>query len=135
MEPSLRLGGALGIAPAASAFLISVAGYTVAAVLVELFLRPDPLAIARRLHESASAGAVAAAARGLAEILSDVRVQLALATLPLSQFVMISTRSPPPVYLHDHGHTVRTIGAAVALHLGGMYIASPLSGWLCDRLG
>jgi len=57
MEPSLRLGGALGIAPAASAFLISVAGYTVAAVLVELFLRPDPLAIARRLHESASAGA------------------------------------------------------------------------------
>jgi MFS family permease len=135
MEPSLRLGGALGIAPAASAFLISVAGYTVAAVLVELFLRPDPLAIARRLHESASAGAAAAPARGLAEILSDVRVQLALATLTISQFVMISTTSTSPVYLHDHGHTVRTIGVAVALHLGGMYIASPLSGWLCDRLG
>jgi MFS family permease len=135
MEPSLRLGGALGIAPAASAFLISVAGYTVAAVLVELFLRPDPLAIARRLHESASAGVAAAPARGLAEILSDVRVQLALATLTISQFVMISTTSTSPVYLHDHGHTVRTIGVAVALHLGGMYIASPLSGWLCDRLG
>jgi MFS family permease len=42
MEPSLRLGGALGIAPAASAFLISVAGYTVAAVLVELFSAPGP---------------------------------------------------------------------------------------------
>ena len=48
---------------------------------------------------------------------------------------MISTTSTSPVYLHDHGHTVQTIGVAVALHLGGMYVASPLSGWLCDRLG
>jgi MFS family permease len=37
--------------------------------------------------------------------------------------------------LHDHGHHVHTIGLAVSAHLGGMYIASPLSGWLADRLG
>jgi len=30
---------------------------------------------------------------------------------------------------------VQTIGVAVGLHLAGMYVASPLSGWLCDRLG
>ena len=48
---------------------------------------------------------------------------------------MISTTSTSPVYLHDQGHTVRTIGVAVSLHLGGMYVASPLSGWLCDRFG
>jgi MFS family permease len=107
----------------------------VAAILIEMFLRPDPLAIARRLHESVLAGVEAAPARALGEILSDLRVQLALATLTISQFVMISTTSTSPVYLHDQGHTVQTIGVAVALHLGGMYIASPLSGWLCDRLG
>jgi MFS family permease len=39
------------------------------------------------------------------------------------------------VYLHDHGHHVRTIGLAVSAHLAGMYITSPLSGWLCDRFG
>jgi MFS family permease len=39
------------------------------------------------------------------------------------------------VYLHDQGHPVGTIGLGVALHLGGMYICSPLSGWLSDRLG
>ena len=27
------------------------------------------------------------------------------------------------------------IGVAVSLHLAGMYVASPLSGWLCDRFG
>ena len=135
MEPTLRLGGFFGIEPTASAFLISVAGYSVAALLVELFLRPDPLAVARHLHESAVAGRPAAPARALGEILADVRVQLALATLTISQFVMISTTSTSPVYLHDQGHNVQTIGVAVSLHLGGMYVASPLSGWLCDRLG
>ena len=135
MEPALGLGRSFGMAPEASAFLISVAGYAVAALLVELFLRPDPLAVARQLHESVASGRPAEPARGLGEILGDVRVQLALATLTIRQFVMISTTSTSPVHLHDHGHTVQTIGLAVSLHLGGMYVASPLSGWLCDRLG
>jgi MFS family permease len=64
-----------------------------------------------------------------------VRVQIALATLSVSQFVMIATTSTSPLYLHDQGHTVGTIGLAVSLHLGGMYVASPLSGWLADRFG
>ena len=48
---------------------------------------------------------------------------------------MISTTSTSPLYLHDQGHTVGTIGVAVSLHLAGMYVASPLSGWLRDRFG
>src|SRR6185295_8310154 len=52
-----------------------------------------------------------------------------------SQFVMISTTSTSPLYLHDQGHTVGTIGVAVSLHLAGMYVSSPLSGWLSDRFG
>src|SRR5262245_49836247 len=135
MEPALRLGRALGLPPEASAFLISVAGYVVAALLVELFLRPDPLAVARLLHERVASAGAAESARGLGDILADVRVQLSLATLTISQFVMISTTSTSPVYLHDQGHTVQTIGLAVSLHLGGMYVASPISGWLCDRFG
>src|SRR5213593_4351241 len=51
MEPALRAGGAVGVSPAASAFLISVGGYALAALLVELLLRPDPLTVARQLHE------------------------------------------------------------------------------------
>jgi MFS family permease len=64
-----------------------------------------------------------------------VRVQIALTTLMVGQFVMIATTSTSPVYLHDQGHQVGTIGVAVALHLAGMYVTSPLSGWLADRVG
>jgi MFS family permease len=135
MAPALRAGALLGVSPTASAFLISVAGYAVAALLVEVFLRPDPLAIARRLQDTLDVGRLPVAARSLGAILADPRVQIALATLAISQFVMISTTSTSPVYLHDQGHRVNTIGLAVSLHLGGMYVASPLSGWLCDRFG
>jgi MFS family permease len=134
MGPALRGGRLLGLAPEASAFLISVAGYAAAALLMELFLRPDPLLIARRL-QATPAGRADSRARSLGAILGDVRVQIALASLTISQFVMISTTSTSPVYLHDQGHTVQVIGLAVSLHLAGMYVASPLSGWLCDRFG
>ena len=135
MEPALRAGNLLGVAPAASAFLISLGGYALAAIVIEILLRPDPLAIARETHAIAAASRPHEPARSLGAILGDVRVQLALATLTISQFVMISTTSTSPVYLHDQGYGVQTIGLAVSLHLGGMYVASPLSGWLCDRVG
>jgi len=135
MAPALTLGALLSVPATASAFLISVAGYGIAALLTFCFLRPDPLAIARHDQATADAGRPAGAARALGAILADVRVQIALATLSVSQFVMISTTSTSPLYLHDQGHTVGTIGVAVSLHLAGMYVASPLSGWLADRFG
>lgn len=134
MGPALRVGHWLGVDPTASAFLVSVAGYGLAAVLIQAFLRPDPLAIARQ-REAAATDRPAAAARPFSAILGDLRVQIALAALTISQFVMIATTSTSPVYLHDQGHQVGTIGLAVSMHLAGMYVASPLSGWLCDRFG
>ena len=62
-------------------------------------------------------------------------MRIAVGTLMASQVVMIGTTSTSPVHLRDHGGSVSTIGLAVGMHLGGMYIASPLSGWLCDRFG
>lgn len=135
MGPALALGVRLDVPDTASPFLVSVAGYGVAAVLTFLFLRPDPLVLARRDAAEADTGRPAGLARSLGAILADARVQIALATLSISQFVMISTTSTSPLYLHDQGHTVGTIGVAVSLHLAGMYVASPLSGWLSDRFG
>jgi hypothetical protein len=81
-------------------------------------------------------GRTAVTARSLGVILNDVRVQIALATLAVSQFVMISTTSTSPLYLHDQGHNVQTIGLAVSLHLAGMYVAVARSrAGSADRFG
>jgi len=135
MGLAVEVGRPLGLPPVGSAFLISLAAYSLALVLTETLLRPDPLLIARQIQERDSPSSLIGRARTLGEILADPRVRLALGTLMTSQLVMIGTTSTSPVYLHDRGHPVPTIGLAVSMHLGGMYIASPLSGWLSDRVG
>jgi len=135
MPGAVRVGATVGLSPVGSAFLISVAGYGLAAAVVQALLRPDPLTIARQLEQESDGPRAEAPARSLGEIFTEPRARIAVGTLMVSQVVMIGTTSTSPVYLHDQGHTVSTIGLAVSMHLGGMYVASPLSGWLCDRFG
>jgi MFS family permease len=135
MEPAVRLGSVLGVAGVASSFLISLAGYGLAAVLIQALLRPDPLAIARAREPSPAAGGPPRRRRPPGEIVREPRVALAFITLMVSQLVMIGTTSTSTLYLHDQGHAVGTIGVATSLHLAGMYVSSPLSGWLSDRFG
>lgn len=125
----------LGLPSVGSPFLIGLLGFGLAALLVEALLRPDPLTVARQLEDPIATDRPAEAARPLRAILRQPSVRLALGALMTSQLVMIGTTSTSPVYLHDHGHHVDTIGLAVSLHLAGMYVASPLTGWLCDRFG
>ena len=135
MAPALAVGVLIGATAMASGFLISVAGFALAALLIQVLLRPDPLAIARRMEATTTVGRSVAPPRRLRAAMGDVRVQIAFATLGIGQLVMIGTTSTSPVYLHMHGYPVSLIGIAVALHLAGMYVASPLSGWLSDRVG
>jgi MFS family permease len=135
MTPAVHVGALLGLSPVGSAFLISVAGFGLSALMIEALLRPDPLTIARQAEAAVAAGSPPAPVRRPDAILREPRVRIAFGSLMAGQLVMIGTTSTSPVYLHDHGHQVGTIGLAVAMHLGGMYVASPLSGWLADRLG
>jgi len=135
LGPAAWSAGPLGLPVVGSPFLIGLAGFGLAALLVEALLRPGPLTVAAQLEDPAKADRPAEPARPLRTILRQPSVRLALGALMTSQLVMIGTTSTSPVYLHDHGHHVDTIGLAVSLHLAGMYAASPLTGWLCDRFG
>jgi MFS family permease len=138
MVPAARLGALVGISSVASSFLISVAAFAAAAVLIQVLLRPDPLAVARQIEQveqRATPTPRRARVRPAREIFREPRVIIALAAMTTGQLVMIGTTSTAPLYLHDQGHQATVIGLSVSLHLGGMYVGSPLSGWLCDRFG
>jgi MFS family permease len=138
MAPAARLGALVGISSVASAFLISVGAFGAAAILIQALLRPDPLAVARQIElaeQRATSAPRGARVRPSREIFREPRVIIALAAMTTGQLVMIGTTSTAPLYLHDQGHQATVIGLSVSLHLGGMYVGSPLSGWLCDRFG
>ncbi|WP_206506331.1 MFS transporter [Streptomyces chrestomyceticus] len=138
----------LGVPRLAGPFLLAVVAYAAAAVVLGVFLRPDPLRLARRLAEVREAAeADAAPALGAAEDTStdpaavpaprtDTRkLATGAAVMTFTQLVMIAIMTMTPVHMRAHGHATETAGLVIALHVAAMYLPSPLTGMLVDRIG
>ncbi|MGW2398206.1 MFS transporter [Kitasatospora sp. NPDC001664] len=133
-----------GIPPLAGPFLLAALAYGAAAVLIGVLLRPDPLLLARRLAVGAADSAEAPAERP-AERLAEPTTGAAASRGPgvatglwvmlLGQAVMIAVMTMTPVHLGHHGHGTGAAGLVIGLHVGAMFLPSPVSGWLVDRFG
>ncbi|MFC9964618.1 MFS transporter [Nocardia ignorata] len=134
--PTGELARVLGIPYLAGPFLLAAVAYGLAAVVLAIWLRPDPLLLARRvsidveeLAESADdldAGPVENAGRGIV---------VGGFVMALTQLVMVAIMTMTPVHMLAHGHGAGAAGAVIAVHVGAMYLPSPLTGWLVDRFG
>jgi MFS family permease len=125
----------MGLPAISGAFVIGIATFAMAALLLGGLLRPDPLAVSRLVAAADPALRHAAPARRLGDLLRLAEVQVALITLMCSNMVMIGIMSMTPVYMHDHGHPLPFVGIVISAHVVGMYIFSPVAGWLTDRVG
>ncbi|MFW6691021.1 MFS transporter [Streptomyces sp. MAR4 CNX-425] len=138
--PAGDLGVALGVPRLSGLFLVSAAAYGAAALVLAVWLRPDPLLLARALEgaaegpkdaagEPAAAGAPPAGGRRGSGVLPGALVMV------VTQLVMVAVMTMTPVHMHDHGHGTAASGLVIAVHIGAMYLPAPLSGWLVDRRG
>jgi len=135
--PTGTLAERLGIPELAGPFILAGLAYALAALVLALWLRPDPLLLARALAETPSAaagtgpdGAAASEARQ-----GRTGVVLGALVMVLTQLVMAAIMTMTPVHMHDHGHGTAAAGLVIAIHIGAMYLPSPLTGWLVDRYG
>ncbi|WP_435970702.1 MFS transporter [Streptomyces sp. Qhu_M48] len=127
-----------GIPATAGPFVWAGGVFVVAAAVVALLLRPDPLLTARALTD-AEAGGEAAESRslraGMRAVRESPKARLALVTVAVSHTTMVSIMSMTPVALTHHGADIQLIGLVISGHIAGMYAFSPVMGWLSDRLG
>ncbi len=131
-----RVADGLGIPVLTGPFALGSVGMLVAAVVVWLFLRPDPLLVARE-HAGAppapprgtSWTRVAAAARERPVLIA------ATAGLATAHAVMIAVMVMTPLHMEHGGAELRVIGLVISVHVLGMYAFAPVSGWATDRLG
>ncbi len=143
--PAGDLAHALGIPRLAGLFLLSGAAYAMAALVLAVWLRPDPLLLARtlearRLEAERAAAAVARPdnAGGRARPAVGWRrsgVLIGALVMVLTQLVMVAIMTMTPIHMQDHGHDAAASGLVIAIHIGAMYLPAPLSGWLVDRYG
>jgi len=141
----------LGITALAGPFLLATLAYASAAVAVVALLRPDPLLTARALAREEAGRAPAdrpatAAPSGLADrppapaALADPppdpgAVRLAAIAMVVTMMVMIAIMTMTPVHMRDHDHGLGAVGLVISLHVAAMFLPSPLTGVLVDRLG
>jgi MFS family permease len=138
--PGADLGRSLGLPALGGAFAVSAVVFGVVALGLLLLLRPDPLLLARRLGGGLVGvrrrGATGAAVRA---VWASLEGRLGLTAVVVSHAVMVGVMVMTPVHMGHaggaEGTTLRIIGLVISVHVAGMYLFSPLVGWLADRAG
>lgn len=134
VEATGSVAEALGTRALAGPFMLATLAYGLAAVVVVLLLRPDPLLTARAWAERDQAQhAVGEPAAIEADAPRDAR--LAAVAMVLTQIVMVAVMTMTPIHMRDHGHGLAATGLVISIHVAAMFLPSPLTGILVDRLG
>ncbi|MFE2754711.1 MFS transporter [Actinosynnema sp. NPDC059335] len=132
-DPAGRAAARLGLPVGAGPYLLSAALFGLAALVVLRFLRPDPLTLAR---SASPPGRGVGAKRSVAVWRSlPAAGKLALGGVALCHTAMVGLMSMTPVHMDHAGSSLRVVGVVISLHVAAMYAASPLFGWMADRLG
>ncbi|GHH64490.1 MFS transporter [Streptosporangium violaceochromogenes] len=137
-EPAERLGRLIGLAPGTGPFALALVTFVIGLAVVTSGLRPDPLLLARSI--ASPAAAPAPAGRGTLRtawetLRATPAAARALVAIAVSHTAMVSIMSMTPVHLNHDGAGYSVIGIVISLHIAGMYVLSPLVGWLADRIG
>ncbi|MEV7235441.1 MFS transporter [Streptomyces sp. NPDC051020] len=134
--PAGRVFRSTSIPETAGPFLWAAGIFLLAAVMVAVLLRPDPLLTARALtpQDSRSEGGRSLRA-GIAAVRASPMARLALVTVAGTHTTMVSIMVMTPVDLGHHGADLQLIGLVISGHIAGMYAFSPVMGWLSDRFG
>jgi MFS family permease len=132
-----------GIPTLAGPYFFSMLLFTLAIVLLLVFLRPDPAVVARAELGRATVETTNAQRPGIGEafrfVTSHTAARLGVSAMAIGNVVMIGVMAMTPVHIrgagHDAAHTLSIVGLVLSCHIAGMYAFSPIFGWLTDRLG
>lgn len=142
--PGKWVAGQLGVHPLSGAWVFSLAGFLVAAVLLQVALRPDPLLLSREIARRAAPAqeqAMPVAARrghvdqGLRLILATPAALWGTVALTVGHVVMVAVMVMTPLHMKHGAAEIEVIGLVISLHILGMYGLSPVAGQLTDRIG
>ena len=157
-EAGSRLGERLGIEPLTGPYLFSLVAFTAAALTVSLGLRPAaPSSAPAAPAAPADAGTAGDSSDGPADPaavdvgaaapvvqlgfwaalrlgLADPLTRLAVVAITCSHTVMVGVMVMTPLHMDHLGFSLDLVGLVISIHIFGMYGASPVMGWLTDRI-
>lgn len=134
MSPAGDLAENLGLPRLTGPYIISAFTLTFAALLIFLFLKPDPYLTALGEGKSFEAGKKRIK-EALIHIWNKPIALFAILSIAIGHLVMVSVMVMTPVHMAHVDVSLKIIGLVISVHVIGMYAFSPVVGSLSDRLG
>lgn len=125
----------IGLPSLAGPFILSAAAFILAGLVIFIFLRPDPLVVARALEALAQERTVKGPLGAVHEEENKKGVIVGTTMMVLTQIVMVAIMTMTPVHMGHHGHDLGAVGLVIGFHIGAMYLPSLVTGVLVDRFG
>ncbi|MDX8146239.1 MFS transporter [Lentzea sp. BCCO 10_0061] len=140
-DPAGKAAASLGLPAGVGPFLLAAVVLGAAVLVIQFGLRPDPLVVVKSTRpvespDCCAGGASGESPRGL-KVWATLgpMARLALVGVTLCHTAMVGLMSMTPVHMNHAGSSLRVVGIVISLHVAAMYAASPLFGWMADRLG
>jgi MFS family permease len=130
VDPLGHLARDLGLPALAGPFLLGAVAYSAAGAVLFTMLRPDPLLLARELDATTPAPDSPVTSTPPARA-----AYLGATIMVLTQVAMVAIMTMTPVHMRHHEHGLAEVGLVISLHIAAMYLPSPLTGLLVDRVG
>ncbi|MEM9464414.1 MAG: MFS transporter [Actinomycetota bacterium] len=141
LGPTVALGGTgwlaanlLGIEELAGPYLMGIGVFALAAMVVNTYMRPDPLLLAQELGGATDAPERPSLVESFRKLVTHRLAAIAVFAMAIGQGVMVAVMTVTPLHMDEGDHEVEIIGLVISLHIVGMYFFSPVVGWLVDRL-
>ena len=134
MQPAGNVAEYFGLPRLVGPYMISALTLTFAALLIFLFLKPDPYLTALGEGKSYAAGKKHTK-EALSHIWHKPIALFAILSIAIGHIAMISVMVMTPVHMAHVDVSLKIIGLVISVHVIGMYAFSPVVGSISDRIG
>lgn len=137
VTPMGEVAKALNMPALVGPFILAAVAYTLAGLTLFIFLRPDPLLIAKAIaaEEYKQQSKMADASATTKSHVNRIGIFIGALVLVLSHVIMVAIMTMTPIHMQGHGSSLSAIGMVIGLHVAAMYLPSLGTGLLVDKVG
>lgn len=134
VTPMGKVATVMNMPALAGPFILAAAAYILAGLTIFVFLRPDPLLVAKAIAVEQQ-HPIAEKEKILQNKANRIGILVGALVLILSHVIMVAIMTMTPVHMQEHGSNLSAIGMVIGLHVASMYLPSLVTGVLVDKIG
>ncbi|MGE7090664.1 MFS transporter [Lysinibacillus sp. NPDC048646] len=137
VTPMGKVATALNMPALAGPFILAAVAYILAGLTLFIFLRPDPLLVAKAIaiEQQKQQHKLAETTTAVNNKINRIGILVGALVLVLSHVIMVAIMTMTPIHMQGHGSSLSAIGMVIGLHVAAMYLPSLGTGLLVDKIG